>query len=218
MHFRGPNAVPRIRVLLVDDHPAVRQGLALLLAPEGIVVCGEAAGRAETLASLEKHRPDVAIVDLSLDGEDGATLIADLHQRSVAVLVYSMHNDAHHVERAFAAGALGYVAKRELHNVLVQAIREVAAGRRFVCPVAAAALAERLTESSADGVAKLSPNERKIYDLLGHGADTFEIAAALRISNHTVESYYTRILIKLDLKSMHELHRHAIDHLQRHTP
>jgi DNA-binding NarL/FixJ family response regulator len=207
----------RLRVLVVDDHPAVREGLALLLAPEGIEVCAEAAGRAEALAHLQKRRPDLAIVDLSLDGEDGLALIADLRQRAVPVLVYSMHNDARHVGSAIAAGALGYVTKRELHDVLVQAIREVAAGRRLVSPVAAAALAESLTESSAAGVEKLSPHEHQVYELLGRGADTFDIAAALGITNHTVESYYSRLLVKLELNGMHELRRHAIAHLQTHT-
>ncbi len=208
----------RIRVLLVEDHPAVREGLVLLLAPEDIVVCAEAGERAEALWRLEKRRPDLAIVDLSLDGEDGLALITELHQREVPVLVYSMHKDARHVQGAIAAGALGYVTKRELHGVLVQAIREVAAGRRFVSPCAAVALAESLTESSGDdGAEKLSPHERNVYELLGKGADTSDIAAALRITNRTVESYYSRILIKLDLNGMHELRRHAIAHLQKHT-
>lgn len=209
---------PGIQVLLVDDHPAVRQGLALLLAPEEIVVCGEASGRAEALVSVEKRRPDVAIVDLSLDGEDGVGLIATLHQRRVPVLVYSMHKDPRHVQSAIAAGALGYVTKREFHGVLVQAVREVVAGRRFVSPTAAAALAESIIGSSADeGLGKLSPHERRVYELLGEGADTFDIGAALKVSNHTVESYYSRILIKMDLRGMHELRRHAIAHLQKHT-
>src|SRR5512135_590234 len=128
------NSSPPIRVLLVDDHPAVREGLALLLAPEGIEVCAEAGGRADALARVEERRPDLAIVDLSLDGEDGLALISDLHGRAVPVLVYSMHTGARRVGSAFEAGALGYVTKRAFHGILVQGIREVAAGRRFVSP------------------------------------------------------------------------------------
>ncbi len=214
---RPTNVAPHLRVLLVDDHPAVREGLGLLLAPEGIGVCGEAAGRDDVLAVLAKRRPDLAIVDLSLDGEDGVALIAELTQRGIPVLVYSMHKDTRHVQAAIAAGALGYVTKRAFHVVIVEAIREVAAGRRFVSPAAAAALAESLTESSAAGVEKLSPHEHQVYDLLGQGADTFDIAAALHISNRTVESYYSRILVKFNLNGMHELRRHAIAHLQQHT-
>jgi DNA-binding NarL/FixJ family response regulator len=216
-HPKHASALLTTQVLLVDDHPAVREGLALLLAPEGIAVCAEAARRAEALAALQKHPPHVAIVDLSLDGEDGLVLIADLHRCNIPVLVYSMHNDARHVQGAIAAGALGYVTKRELHGVLVQAIRELAAGRRFVSPKAAAALAECVTKSSAADVEKLSPHEHQVYELLGQGADTFDIAAALGITNRTVESYYSRILIKLDLNGMHELRRHAIAHPQKHS-
>jgi DNA-binding NarL/FixJ family response regulator len=204
-----------LQILLVDDHPAVREGLTMLLGPEDIVVCGEAGDRAGALACVKKQSPDLAIVDLSLDGEDGLGLVADLHQRGLPVLVYSMHHDPHHVQGAIAAGALGYVSKREFNDILVRAVREIAAGRRFLSARAAAALAESVTESSAAGTEKLSPHELQVYELLGQGADTFDIAAALGITNHTVESYYSRILIKLDLNGMHELRRRAIAHFQR---
>lgn len=218
IHSKRSTASSLIQVLLVDDHPAVRAGLRLLLAGEEIVVCGEAGGGADALALLEKSQPDAAIVDLSLDGEDGRALIADLHQRSVPVLVYSMHNDPAHVGSAFAAGALGYVTKRAAHGVLVQGIREVAAGRRFLSPAAATALAQSVTESAADdNIGKLSEHERKVYELLGRGVDTFDIAVALDISNHTVESYYSRMIVKLNLNGMRELRRHAINHCQKHA-
>ncbi len=217
-HPKQSTVWQRIQVLLVDDHPAVREGLAVLMAPEGITVCGEAGGRADALACVEKHRPDLAIVDLSLDGEDGLTLITDLHQRGIPVLVYSMHRDPRHVQAAVAAGALGYVTKREFRGVLVQAIREIAPGRRFLSPSATAALAESVADSSASGVEKLSPQERQVYELLGQGADTPDIAAALGITSHTVESYYSRILIKLDINGMYKLRRQAIAHLQKQTP
>ncbi|MGD0223335.1 MAG: response regulator transcription factor [Terriglobia bacterium] len=207
-----------LRILLVDDHPAVREGLALLLAPEGMEVCAEAAGRQEALARLQKCHPDLAIVDLSLEREDGTALIADLHKREVPVLVYSMHNDAPHVEGAFAAGALGYVTKREFHEVLVQAVREVAASRRFVSPHAASALAESHTGAQRDdAVAKLSPHEREVYQLLGQGEGLLEISAALNVSAHTVESYYSRIQVKLRLNGMYELRRHAIEYVRKHA-
>jgi len=209
---------PPIRVLLVDDHPAVRQGLALLLETEGIEVCAEAERRDEALARLKECRPDLAIVDLSLDGEDGGTLISHLHRRAVPVLVYSMHNDARRVASAFAAGALGYVTKREFHAVLVQGIREVAGGRRFVSAAAVAALAESTTGDSADdGLRQLSPHELEVYGLLGRGERAFEIASALHVSHHTVESYCQRIKFKLRLSGMHALRRHAIEYFQKHA-
>ncbi len=209
---------PPISILVVDDHPAIRQGLAFMLASEGIEVCAEAGGPAEALARVEERRPDLAIVDLSLGDEDGLPLIADLGRRGIPVLVYSMHHEAGRVGRAFAAGALGYVTKRELQGVLVAAIREVAKGRRFASPAAAAALAEGLTAApSEDAVLKLSAHECKVYELLGRGQDTFDIAAALQVSNHTVESYYERIKVKLNLSGMYELRRQAIDRFQKRT-
>jgi DNA-binding NarL/FixJ family response regulator len=212
----GLTGTARVRALLVDDHPAVRQGLALLLAPDGIDVDAEASGRAEALSRAEDRRPHLAIVDLTLEAEDGTALIGDLRARNIPVLVYSMHKDAWHVEGAFAAGALGYVTKRELHEVLVQAIRDVAEGRRFVSPVAALALAELATGAAAQGRAgSLSPHEREVYQLLGRGEGTSEIAAALNISTRTVESYYARILVKFDLDGMHQLRQHAIANVKK---
>jgi DNA-binding NarL/FixJ family response regulator len=199
-----------IRVLVVDDHPAIRQGLALLLAPMRIEVVAEAGGRAEALLRMRECRPDLAVVDLSLDGEDGTTLIADLRAGNVPVLVYSMHKDARHVEAAFAAGALGYVTKRELHDVLVQGIREVAAGRPAVSPTAALALVEHAVESPTGR--GLSRQEQEVYDLIGQGEGTVEIAVAMKISPRTVQSYYARILVKLGLNGMYALRQHAISH------
>ncbi len=208
-----------IRVLVVDDHPTVCQGLALLLQSEGIAVCAEASGRAEALARAEECRPDLALVDLSLGDEDGLVLVTDLHGRAMRSLVYSMHEDGRHVQGAFVAGALGYVTKREIRGVLVQAIREVAAGRRFVSPRAAVALADRVADAPADDVhADLSRQERQVYRLLGQGEGTSGIAAAMDISARTVESYYARMLVKLGLDGMRELRRHAINHLRNQKP
>ncbi len=213
----GVTAHARIDVLLVDDHPAVREGLALLLAPDGIDVVAEASTRAEALARVQERRPDLAIVDLSLDTEDGAALIADLRGHRVPALAYSMHKDARHVEGAFAAGALGYVTKKELHDVLVQAVRQVAAGRQFVSPVAAVALAERVSQPHAEpGARDLSQQERQVYQLLGNGEGTHEIADAMNISTRTVESYYARIIVKLGLSGMYELRHHAITRAREH--
>jgi DNA-binding NarL/FixJ family response regulator len=212
-----PGGIPAKRVLLVDDHPAVREGLTLLLAPDGIEVVAEASAPAEALARVKERRPDLAIVDLSLDTQDGAALIADLRARDVPALAYSMHRDPRHVEGAFAAGALGYVTKSELHDVLVEAVRQVAAGRQFVSPVAAEALARRASESHAErGISGLSQQERQVYQLLGNGEGTYEIAAALKISTRTVESYYARIIVKLGLNGMYELRHHAIKHGHEH--
>lgn len=207
----GP--APQIRILVVDDHPAVREGLTFLLSNEGIDVCAEASGRTDALTLVNERDPDMAIVDLSLDGEDGLLLVSDLREQEVPTLVYSMHNDARRVGGAFAAGALGYVTKAEFRGVLVEAIRAVAAGRRFVSPRAAVALAERMAGPPAEeSLARLSGKEREVYCLIGQGEGTYEIATKMRISTHTVESYFARIQLKLGLDGMHELRRHAIDH------
>jgi DNA-binding NarL/FixJ family response regulator len=202
-----------IRILLVDDHPAIREGLALLLAPEGISVCADASTTAHALVCADSLRPDVALIDLSLGGEDGLALVAALHARGMRLLVYSMYDDVKHVKDAFAAGALGYVTKRELHRVLVDAIRAVATGGRFVSPNAALVLAEQPIEPPAQDIDRLlSDQERQVYHLLGQGEGTQKIADAMAISPRTVESYYARIQDKLHLTGMHALRRHAIAH------
>ncbi len=205
-----------VRLLLVDDHPVVREGLALLLAPEGIIICAEASTSTEALARAASSHPDLALVDLSLGSEDGLPLVAQLSARAVPALVYSMHEDQWHVEGAFAAGALGYVTKRELSQVLVDAIHHVAAGRRFVSPNAAIALTEHITtptEQHAD--LRLSNQEQQVYQLLGQGEGTHEIADIMGISVRTVESYYARMQAKLGLPGMRALRRHAINHHTR---
>jgi DNA-binding NarL/FixJ family response regulator len=210
MSSHRPGSTAPLRLLIVDDHPAVREGLSRLLSSEGMEVCAEAGSGADALAQVEACHPDVAIVDLSLDGEDGLRLVADFRARAVRTLVYSMHSDATHVEGAFAAGALGYVTKAEFRGVLIEAIQAVSAGRRFVSPVAGA-LSERSADPAGHGVQPLSSKEYEVYRLIGQGEGTYEIAAALKISTHTVESYYSRIRQKLGLEGMYELRRHAIN-------
>jgi len=204
---------PAIRVLIVDDHPAVRQGLALLLEPKGISVCAEAGGRAEAMTLLEKHAPDVVLVDLSLGGEDGLVLLEELRNRGCRALVYSMHEDGRRVAGAFAAGTQGYVTKREVHGVLVQAIREVARGGRFVSPRAALALASHAAGAPFEAAqSQLSVQEQQVYRLLEEGKATRDIAAAMGISVRTVESYCERICTKMGLDGMRELRHYASSH------
>jgi DNA-binding NarL/FixJ family response regulator len=200
-------------VLIVDDHPLVREGLALLLEEEGFAPCCQAEGGAHVAACLGAFSPDLAMVDLSLGDESGLALITELRARGVPVLVYSMHEDPSHVERAFAADAQGYVTKREVSKTLVQAIRAVLAGRRFVSPRAAQGLAGRLADQREhDPDRELSDQERQVYHRLGEGDTTAEIAVKMHLSPRTVESYYDRILTKLDLPGMNELRHDAIQH------
>ncbi len=211
-------APARLRILVVDDHPAVHEGLSLLVSPEGMEICAKARRRADALKHVGSGGPDLAIVDLSLEDEDGLLLVSDLKAHGVPVLVYSMHGDVRHVEGAFAAGALGYVTKLEFHSVLLEAIHAVSAGSRFVSPKAAAALAQRLNEAQADEIVDaLSDKERQVFELLGKGEGTYEIAARMNISTHTVASYYSRIQIKLGLEGMYELRRHAIEFFHKRS-
>jgi DNA-binding NarL/FixJ family response regulator len=206
----------RLRILVVDDHPAVRAGLSLLLASTGMTVSDEAAGLGDALACAQASRPDAAVVDLILEGESGLAVTAALAERNVPVLVYSMHGDGEHVRRALEAGALGYVTKAEAHGVLTDGLREVAAGHRYLSPRAALALADQVTEAPrSNPVQALSGKEREVFLRLGEGDGTLEIARAMQISVHTVESYYTRIQLKLGVQGMYGLRHCAIEHARR---
>jgi DNA-binding NarL/FixJ family response regulator len=204
-------AVRRIRVVVVDDHPAVREGLALLLARESIEVCAVAEKGSQALQATQHTAPNLVLVDLSLGPESGLDLIGDLEALGVPVLVYSMFEDGDHVQRALAAGARGYVTKREMHRVLTEAIREVAAGREYLGPRAASALAAQLARTGKRASQReLSDREREVYRLLGVGATTSEIAATMRVSTRTVESYCARLMEKLGVDGMRPLRRDAI--------
>ncbi len=130
----------RLRILLVDDHAAVRHGLAMVLEGEGVGECREAAGRDEALAAAAGDLPDLALVDLSLDADDALKLVAELCARNVPVLVCSIHEEPGYVRRALAAGARGYITKREAPRELARAVRDVLNGWMLVSPRAAEGL------------------------------------------------------------------------------
>ena len=199
------------RILLIDDHPAVRQGLKLLLAQENHVVCGEASSSAETLERIVSSQADLALLDISLGEESGLECIAELRRRGIAVLVYSMHEDAATIDKAFAAGANGYVSKREEPEVLLAAVADVLAGNRHISPRSAQSLANRVLSSpDAEREMLLSEREKQILFRIGQGESNAEIAAALAIGVRTVETYYTRMIDKLGLDGMKALRRYAI--------
>jgi len=191
------------RVLIVDDHPAVRFGLRLLLEREGLTVAGEADCMAAARQLAADSRPDLAIVDLSLGDEDGLELLAELgrSEPGLALLVYSMHE-----QRALGAGARGYFAKRESAAQLGEGLRSVLAGAVYLSPRIAQSLAEARTSTSR----QLSQKEQEIYELLGEGLGSSAIAARLDLSPRTVESYFARMLAKLGLGGTRELRQQAI--------
>lgn len=200
------------RVFIVDDHPAVREGLAVLLERRHITICGAADDAGPALASIEAARPDVVLVDLSLERGSGERLVEQLHSRGMTVLVYSMHEDSMRVKRAFAAGADGYVTKREGAQVLTQAIREVVAGRRYLSERARDSLLGAGQELDAAGAPRVNLSDREALVLrrLGDGDSNEEIGRMLHISPRTVETYCGRIMEKLALTGMKELRRYAI--------
>ena len=199
----------RARVFLIDDHLAMRSGLSLLLTKSGHVICGEAETRSELLSRLQESDADVALVDLTLGDESGLDLIDDLLAQNVVVVIYSMHEDRKTVERAFVAGASGYVTKREVADVLLTALDQVLAGNRYASPRATKSLANRFLVPQEDAETTLSSREEQIITMIGRADTSEEIAEALHISIHTVKTYYARIIEKLGISGMKELRKLA---------
>jgi DNA-binding NarL/FixJ family response regulator len=198
-------------VFLVDDHPLVRQGLCLMLEQSGFVVGGEADSVTSTLDHPGLTGSDVVLLDITLERSSGFDLIPALRGRDIRVLVYSMHEDPTVVRKAMAAGATGYVTKREAAQSLAEAIRTVLAGGTYVSPRAAAALAQHAAAPD------LSPQQQQLYDLLGQGFDAEQIARRLHVSPRTVETYCTRLMDKLGADGMKELRRRAIADRQKQS-
>ena len=204
----GRSGAP-VRLFMVDDHPAVREGLRLLLEQQGVVVCGEAGDVAGALAAIPAAAPDLVMVDLSLGRDSGLTLLRWLAARFplVPLLVYSMHEDPFHVQQALAAGATGYVTKREITALLALAIDELLAGRRYGSPRPGEALGAH--PAGARPARPRRPPQRRGSGLVAEGFSPQAIAERLGVSRRTVDSYFARILEKLGLPGMEALRRHA---------
>ena len=200
-----------IRIFIVDDHPVVRDGVAQLLSQKGFVVCGEADNCDDALRLIAPAAPRILLIDLSLGEESGLDIITAMREGGMKMLVYSMHCDAFHIRAAFAAGASGYVTKREIASTLMAAIAGTLAGERYVSPLAAQALDNAPPVERVISVDRLSERERGLFRLLGEGYTAAEIADHFSISYSTVQTYYTRIIEKLELTGVRELRRHAIN-------
>jgi DNA-binding NarL/FixJ family response regulator len=199
-------------VLLVDDHPVVREGLsALLSATVDLTVCGEAGDIAEALTLIRKTRPDVVIVDITLGRDTGFALIEKLRAEypTLRMLVLSMHDDLVMAGRALRAGAHGYVMKDQGASVLPVAIRQVLAGQVYVsAEVAQRALRSLAHGRPADqtsGIGTLSERELQVFHLIGGGQGSRQIAEQLKIGIKTVEAHKARIKEKLSLGTPTEL-------------
>ncbi len=207
----APNGRKRT-VLIVDDHPLLRDGLAKVINQQSdLAVCGEAADARAGLAAVAKLRPDVAIVDLTMDEGNGLDLIKDLHLRQpdLPVLVLSMHHENLYAERAVRAGARGYVMKREPVAAVLAALRKVLAGQMAFSEETVRRLLDvptRTRKAAAESPADvLSDRELEVFRLLGQGFGTRQIAQKLRLATSTVETYRAGIKQKLGLTRAPEL-------------
>jgi DNA-binding NarL/FixJ family response regulator len=207
----------KIKVLLVDDHPLVREGLVNLISQEAdLQICGEAGNEPQALELIRTVQPHVAIVDISLETGSGIELIKSIKAMfpAVMVLVLSMHDESLYAERALRAGARGYVMKREAAKKVIQAIRCVLAGQLYVSDKIAARMAEKFVEgrpaATASPIEQLSNRELEVFQLLGLGHNTRQIADHLHVGFKTVQAYCARIKEKLKLANATELLREAI--------
>jgi len=214
---RHDAAAPRSAVLIVDDHPIVRQGLTLLINREpDLAVCGDAEEAASALSRIEELKPDLIVVDISLNGPDGLDLLKSIRARdpNLPVLILSMLDESLYAERALRAGANGYIMKQEATDRVLVAIRRILAGEIYVSD----RIANRMLHRFAGGVqiedrspiADLTDRELEVFRLIGEGHGTRQIAEQLHISVKTVESYQAHIKEKLSLKNARELVQRAI--------
>ena len=206
----APNSRKR-NVLIVDDHPLLRDGLAKVINQQpDLAVCGEAADARAGLAAAAKLRPDVVIADLTMDEGNGLDLIKDLHLRQpgLPVLVLSMHHENLYAERAVRAGARGYVMKREPVAAVLAALRKVLAGQMALSEEIVLRMLDapaRARKAAASPAEVLSDRELEVFRLLGQGSGTRQIAEKLRLATSTVESYRAGIKQKLGLARATEL-------------
>jgi DNA-binding NarL/FixJ family response regulator len=198
-----------IRVLLVDDHALVRQGFRRILEDEpDIVVAGEAGGGAEAIALAQQLAPDVVVLDLGMPEINGLHAAIEIIRRQPRqrILMLSMYSDPQYVRNALDAGVSGYILKNALETDLIEAVRAVAAGERFVSPdLAAAAVSGKNGEPEDDGFSKLSAREIQVLRLIALGRTNKEIGVLLGVSANTVAVHRTNLMATLNLHKAAEL-------------
>ena len=211
------NSKKRARVLIVDDHPAVREALAMLIGQQSdLEVCGEAADLSEALRLVADTQPDVAVIDISLKTGCGIDLIKRIKDRNdtVRMLVWSTHSESLYAERALRAGALGYVNKDQATDKIVEGIRRVLEGKVYLSDAMVETMLQRTVGEAREEVTRspldaLANRELEVFRLIGQGVKTAEIAERLHLSVKTIETYRDRIREKLDLSDGTELAHYA---------
>jgi DNA-binding NarL/FixJ family response regulator len=207
----------RAQVLIVDDHPLLRRGLAELIDDQADLAC---CGQAETApAALEmalRDRPDLVVIDISLARGDGLDLVKQIRaqDRSIKTLVYSMHDEKIYAERALAAGASGYISKQEPTDTVLRAIRRVLSGHVHVSEAVSSRMLQRMAHKGDDPggspVQRLSDREVQVLRLIGEGLSTRQIAGRLGLSVKTIDTYREHLKAKLNLETANELIRYAV--------
>jgi DNA-binding NarL/FixJ family response regulator len=211
------NDARKTRIFVVDDHPIVRQGLAQLINREpDLVVCGEAEEAQMAMQEIAATRPDILVVDISLNGPDGLELLKNVRTRHphLPVLILSMHDESIYAERALRAGANGYIMKQEATEKVLEALRRISNREIYVSERVANKMLQQYiggnTGAQRSPVADLTDRELEVFRLIGEGHATRQIAEELHLSVKTVESYQAHIKEKLSLRSARELMQHAI--------
>lgn len=213
------NRKDAVRIVIVDDHPIVRQGLKKVIEKESdMLVCGEAGTANEAVSVIVRKKPDIVVADISLGGEaSGLDLVRAIAERfpGVKSLVLSMHDESVYAERAVRAGARGYITKNDGPSNIVYALRSVLKGEIYLSGEMSARLISKLFHGDRSQrprgiVETLSNRELEIFRLIGNGFSTGEIARRLNLSTHTIETHRKNIKDKLGISSGSELNKQAI--------
>ena len=213
----------KAKIFLVDDHPLVREWLTNLIHQQpDLVVCGESEDAPDALQQISAIKPDVAIVDISIKQGSGIELIKNLKagHPDLAMIVLSMHDERLYAERALRAGARGYIMKSETAKKVITAIRQVLAGKIYMSESITAAFAEKFVDgrlpSGGSLVEKLSDRELEVFQLLGKGYETRQVAEMMMVSMKTVQAHCAHIKEKLKLTNAAELLREAVRWQENH--
>ena len=215
--LQNKTGTSKVKILIVDDYPIIREGLTQLINHEDdLVVCAQAENAHQALLAINRAKPDMAVVDISLKDRSGLELIKDIKAQypDLAVLALSMYDESLYAERALRAGAKGYIMKAEATENVVKAIRQILAGRIYLSDKMTAKMMNKLAghkvDASSSPVDRLSDRELEVFTMLGQGTGTRQIAEKLYLSVKTIETYRAHIKEKLDLADAEELRTYSI--------